>query len=154
MTDKELKKLSRLELLEILLEETKENEKLREELGESDAVTRSNAVLMNLIDRLNRTLNKADAVAEKLYEVSERAELQPQDNGGKRVVLSQESKPRKQLKEADKNIIMTDLKLYLRILNYYLSDDEALKALPSDIQRDIRTRTRGILDAKKFKNPD
>ena len=34
MTDKELRKLSRLELLEVLLEESKENEKLRKALVE------------------------------------------------------------------------------------------------------------------------
>ena len=49
VTDKELKRLSRLELLELLLTETRENERLREELekAKKENSIEKSAVLLN-----------------------------------------------------------------------------------------------------------
>ena len=51
MTDKELKKLSKLELLELLLVESRENERLREEL---EQMKQENSIKKS-VQQLNKT---------------------------------------------------------------------------------------------------
>lgn len=61
MTDKELKKLSRLELLELLLIETRENERLREELDKvkkEKSIEKSAQLLNKTAKQLNDALQK------------------------------------------------------------------------------------------------
>ena len=68
MDDKELRKLNRQEILEILLEVTKENESLKEELQETKKLLKSRTL----------TLEKAGNIADaslKLSGVFERAQL-------------------------------------------------------------------------------
>lgn len=62
MTDKELKKLSRLELLELLLTESRENERLREEL---ERVKKENTVEKSA-QQLNETSKQLDSALQKL----------------------------------------------------------------------------------------
>ena len=59
MTDKELKKLSRLELLELLLVESRENERLREELAiakKENSIEKSLEHLNDISQRLETVL--------------------------------------------------------------------------------------------------
>lgn len=157
MTDKELKKLSRLELLEILLEETKENEKLRAELKTANKIIKNATILSELIGKMDNTLDQAQNFTTKLHRMTEGIsqvnspaqrsyfnENQPRQN-----VFSASSAEIKSAKASDASHNISDKKLYVDILNYYLSNEAALNALPYDIQNDIRTRLRGILDAKK-----
>lgn len=61
VTDKELKKLSRLELLELLLAETRENEKLREELAKAkkeNSIEKSAVILNETAKQLDEALQK------------------------------------------------------------------------------------------------
>ncbi|MBR3753724.1 MAG: hypothetical protein IKK49_01300 [Clostridia bacterium] len=62
MTDKELKKLSRLELLELLLTESRENERLREEL---ERINAENAVEKSA-QHLNETAKQLDSALQKV----------------------------------------------------------------------------------------
>ena len=65
MTDKELKKLSRLELLELLLTETRENEKLREELDKikkENSIEKSAQLLNETAKQLDETLKRLSLV--------------------------------------------------------------------------------------------
>ena len=62
MTDKELKKLSRLELLELLLTESRENERLREEL---DRVKKENTVEKSA-QHLNEMSKQLDSALQKV----------------------------------------------------------------------------------------
>ncbi len=71
MTDKELKKLSRLELLELLLTESRENERLREEL---EKIKQEN-VIMKSVQYLNETSEILDQTAQKLGETLQQASL-------------------------------------------------------------------------------
>ena len=61
MTDKELKRLSRLELLELLLQETRENEKLRAELAKAkkeNGIEKSAVILNETAKQLNEALQR------------------------------------------------------------------------------------------------
>lgn len=64
MTDKELKKLSRLELLELLLAESRENERLRAEL---EQIKQENTIKKN-VQKLNEISENLDETSEKLSE--------------------------------------------------------------------------------------
>ncbi|MEE1065893.1 MAG: hypothetical protein UH249_07165 [Acutalibacteraceae bacterium] len=67
MTDKELKKLSRLELLELLLIETKENERLKTEL---EKIKKENSIEKSA-QLLNETANQLDAALQKVTTISD-----------------------------------------------------------------------------------
>ncbi len=62
MTDKELKKLSKLELLELLLVESRENERLRAEL---EQIKQENAIKTS-VQQLNETAENLGETSEKL----------------------------------------------------------------------------------------
>lgn len=69
MTDKELKKLSRLELLELLLNESRENERLRTELDKlknENSVQKSAQHLNEASDKMNESLQNAAVLADTL----------------------------------------------------------------------------------------
>jgi hypothetical protein len=69
VTDKELKKLSRLELLELLLIETRENERLKEEL---EKIKKENSIEKSA-QLLNETANQLDAALQKVSSISDAA---------------------------------------------------------------------------------
>ncbi len=71
MTDKELKKLSRLELLELLLAESRENERLREEL---EKIKLENTINKSA-QQLNETSESLDRTTEKLGEALQQVSL-------------------------------------------------------------------------------
>ena len=62
MTDKELKKLSKLELFELLLVESRENERLREEL---EQMKQENSIKKS-VQQLNKTAENLAEISEKL----------------------------------------------------------------------------------------
>ena len=65
MTDKELKRLSRLELLELLLTETRENEKLRAELAKAkkeNGIEKSAVILNETAKQLNEALQRVSSL--------------------------------------------------------------------------------------------
>lgn len=157
MTEKELKKLSRLELLEILLEGTKENEKLRAKLENANDIIKNATILSEFIDKMNDTLGQAQGFTTKLCQITEdmsavRSQVQSlcvsQGQPGEKAfpVHSKENKP---AKSADAANSISDKNLYVGILNYYLANDSALSALPDDLQNDIRARLKSILESKK-----
>lgn len=66
MTDKELKRLSRLELLELLLTETRENERLREELAKAkkeNSIEKSATLLNETAKQLDEALKKVSSMS-------------------------------------------------------------------------------------------
>ncbi len=75
MTDRELKKLSRAELLELLLEESKENEKLRAQVKEMEEQLKDRRILLGQAGsiaeaalRLNGVFEAAEAAAAQYVE--------------------------------------------------------------------------------------
>ncbi|MBR3767911.1 MAG: hypothetical protein IKL10_06705 [Clostridia bacterium] len=157
MTDKELKKLSRLELLEILLEETKENEKLRSELETANNIIKNATIFSDLIGKMNNTLNDAQSFTTELRQITDdmsRCNSRKEISNGNQCPSRQNDIPtllneNKSPNSANNTNIISDKKLYISILKYFLANESALNSLPFDIQSDVRTRLRGILDAKK-----
>lgn len=75
MTDRELRKLSRAELLELLLEETRENEKLRAQVEEMEEQLKDRRILLGQVGsiaeaalRLNGVFEAAEAAAQQYLE--------------------------------------------------------------------------------------
>lgn len=75
MTDKELRRLSRAELLEMLLVQTEENERLRERLDEAEAALNDRRIeieragsLAEASLRLNKVFTAADEAARQYLE--------------------------------------------------------------------------------------
>lgn len=122
MTEKELRKLSRLDILELLLEQTKINEQLRLEIAELQGSDKKFNSIENL-QKLNSQLSSALAYTDTLVKKVQK----PQNTSDKK---------------SDKNI-------YSRIMYYYLKNDSALAHLPADLQDDIRERLRKITHESK-----
>lgn len=75
MTDRELRKLSRAELLELLLEETRENEKLRAQVEEMEEQLKDRRILLGQAGsiaeaalRLNGVFEAAEEAAQQYLE--------------------------------------------------------------------------------------
>ncbi len=144
MTDKELRKLSRLELLELLLEASRENEKLREKLEKlkqeknaARSIENLSATTKQVSTVLEYANNLTDTLRKTTHEVVT-AGVKPQ---GERSTV--------QRTPEDKQPVISDRSLYWRIMNVYAKNDEALDVLPDDIRNDVRDRIRGIIESRK-----
>lgn len=148
MTDKELRKLSRLELLEVLLEESKENEKLRKALKNSKseaAMTEGIKKISDMTKQVNEVLEFANSLSINLKEAAKRASLNSLDTYRPEAVGSAAQNSSSQAAgEADRE-------LYWRILAFYAKNESALNSLPSDIQSDVRFRINKVLSSIKNK---
>lgn len=71
MTDKELKKLSKLELLELLLVESRENERLRAELEQ----IKQESTIKTSVQQLNETAENLGKTSEKLDDALQKISL-------------------------------------------------------------------------------
>lgn len=144
MTDKELRKLSRLELLELLLEASRENEKLKEKIAKMKQ--ESNAA--KSIENLSATTKQVSTVLEYANNLTDTLRKTTHE------VVTAGTKPqseRSSVQKApeEKQPVISDRNLYWRIMNVYAKNDEALNVLPDDIRNDIRDRIRGILESRK-----
>lgn len=157
MTDKQLKKLSRLEILELLLEQTKINEQLRieidelkNELNESnsiDALGKLTQQLQGALENLNgqtvkmeTLLSDFDRKNDNLPQPEEANENQPE---------KADEKPREAEITIKEQKRYSNINLYSRLMYFYYKNDDALNALPDDVQRDVREKLRGILNGEK-----
>ena len=144
MTDKELRKLSRLELLELLLEASRENEKLKEKIAKMKQ--ESNAA--KSIENLSATTKQVSTVLEyanSLTDTLRKTTHEVVTAGTK----TQRERSSVQKAPEEKQPVISDRNLYWRIMNVYAKNDEALNVLPDDIRNDIRDRIRGILESRK-----
>lgn len=144
MTDKELRKLSRLELLELLLEASRENEKLKEKIAKMKQ--ESNAA--KSIENLSATTKQVSTVLEYANNLTDTLRKTTHE------VVTAGTKPqseRSSVQKApeEKQPVISDRNLYWRIMNVYAKNDEALDVLPDDIRNDVRDRIRGILESRK-----
>lgn len=85
MTDKNLKKLSRADLLELLLEESKENERLREKLRVASEKLKDKTILIQNAGsiaeaamQLNKVFEAAEAAAQQYVENVRRMAIDPE----------------------------------------------------------------------------
>ena len=144
MTDKELRKLSRLELLELLLEASRENEKLREKLDKlkqekntAKSIENLSAATKQVSTVLEYANNLTDVLRKTTHEVVS-ANSKTQDERAK-ITKTPE----------DKQNAVSDRKLYWRIMSFYAKNEEALNLLPADISGDVSSRIREILESRK-----
>ncbi|MBQ3135930.1 MAG: hypothetical protein IJB74_00465 [Clostridia bacterium] len=143
MTDKELRKLSRLELLELLLEATEENEKLKEINGKLKEENETAGNIKNLSAatcRVENALKYANELISTLKNTSD--ELEP---------TSSKASVEKE-KNAPKYISHTDRDIYCRMLCFFAKNEDKLKIFPDDIEYDIKTRIRNILERGRQNN--
>ena len=117
MTDKELKKLSRLELLELLLAETRENERLREELEK--------AKNENSIEKSAQLLNEtAKQLDDALQRVSSLGSEKPVDEPAPVRFVTP---GRKTSSEDNVNLLTTISKDIIEYTAKYLGDNKKIK---------------------------
>lgn len=135
MTDKELRKLSRLELLELLLEASNENRKLREKIKilRAENKTAQNIENLSLVtSQVESALKYANSLTDNL-KASTQVRTVSVDN--KETQVSSEA--------------MADRELYIRMLCFFAKNDDKLNVFPADVENDVRARIRTILDRNK-----
>ena len=138
MTDKELRKLSRLELLELLLEASKENRKLKEQIKRLKIENKTTQNIENLsviTGQVENALRYANNITDTLKTTSGEDSL-PEDN-----VQNNKSEIRQEP--------LSDVELYKRMLHFFAKNDDKLSVFPDDIENDVRTRIRSILEKRK-----
>ena len=131
MTDKELRRLSRLELLELLLEASKENQQLKEQVERLtlENKTTQNIENLSVITRqVENTLKYANNITGILKTGS--ADTVPatanadSDASGNR---------------------LSDKEIYRRILLFFANNNSKLDVFPDELGEDIRTRLNSLL---------
>ncbi len=135
MTDKELRKLSRLELLELLLEASNENKKLKEKIValKADIKTAQNIENLSMVaSQVENTLKYANSLTDNLKTVAK--------DGPKNII----STTGRQINSDG----ISDRELYIRMLGFFAQNDDKLSVFPDEIENDVRTRIRSILEKK------
>lgn len=135
MTDKELRKLSRLELLELLLEVSNENKKLKEIIItlKAESKTAQNIENLSLVARqVENTLKYANRLTDSLKTIV---------NGESKSVSIQET-------QANPDLIQ-DRDIYILMLRFFIQNDDKLNVFPADIENTVRMRIKSILERKK-----
>ncbi len=138
MTDKELRKLSRLELLELLLQASKENKKLTEQIEKLKAENKTTQNIENLsllTNQVENVLKYANSITDTL-KTADRAVVPQSDSSA--VSRSEET-------ANQSTAVLSDKEIYTRILCFFSKNDEKLSVFPADIENDIRTRINSIL---------
>lgn len=158
MTDKELKKLSRLELLELLLTESRENERLKEELEEAkreNTIERSAMYLSDTSKQLEGALQKVSSMISALSCAE-----------GKIVVTSavqqdfSESLVNESISEIAVNTVevneqdrqptedstdkYVDFNIYKNLIVFFINNPESLNVLPDDLRQTVLDRIEEI----------
>ena len=146
MTDKELRKLSRLELLELLLESSKENSKLKEKI---DSLTAENKTTQNIenLSVITRQVESALKYANSLTGVLESVsnEVASSDSEAKK---ASNNRPKKS-KTCAETDPLSDVEIYRRMLSFFARNDDKLNVFPADIENDVRARINSILEKRK-----
>lgn len=138
MTDKELRKLNRLELLELLLEASKENKKLKEQIKRLQLENKTTQNIENLsviTGQMETALRYANNITDTLRPSSNVTDNTKDNNAVSRPEVKGES--------------LSDVEIYKRMLLFFANNDDKLSVFPEDIKNDVRARLRSILERKK-----
>lgn len=135
MTDKELKKLSRLELLELLLDVSKENRKLKDYIKKLRADNET-AQSIEHLSVITRQVENALEYANNLTRTLEGASDKP---------LPSTASVKNTTVKSD---TVSDVDIYRRMLCFFAKNDDKLNVFPADIENDVRERIRSILEGK------
>lgn len=134
VTDKELRKLSRLELLELLLEVSNENKKLKEKIItlKAESKTAQNIENLSLVSRqVENTLKYANSLTDSL-----------------KTVVKDESKSVSIQETQAKPDLIHDRDIYIQMLRFFVQNDDKLNVFPADIENIVRMRIKSILERK------
>lgn len=124
MTEKELKKLSRLELLELLLEVSTENQDLKDRIEKLNAELNTNRNVEQLataIGRVENALMHADRLTAMM-----------------KATLCENDK----INTSDQEPSLLDKEIYRCLLHLYAEDKKLLSALPLELQIAIEERVK------------
>ena len=136
MTDKELRKLSRLELLEMLLDVTKENEKLRKQLDE----TREENKAASSIENLSAAAVKINSALEYVNSLAVNLQGKKQE--------SAEAEAAAAITSDEVVIPVSDLELYAHIIAFFAVNDKALDVLSEDLRFKVEKRITKLLEKR------
>ena len=144
MTDKELRKLSRLELLELLLEAGKENEKLKKEIETLKVENRT----AESIEQLSTATKQIENALEYANSITDTLKNSPEGTSPTVILLEKDGTKKEVPATPD---TPSDQEIYRQLLNHFLHNDEALNSFPDYIQRNVRTRIKSILEKRSIK---
>lgn len=135
MNEKKLKKLNRLELLELLFEVSKENEQLKEENSELKRLLDNNSSDIKSATSLASSVKSLEAAVTEIKEISEKISV-PSDSADVREVHVYHSSPdsRTGLMSVD------DTELFLNILKLFRQKPFLASVLPDDIRKAVTYR--------------
>ena len=143
MTDKELRKLSRLELLELLLEASKENKQLKEKINELQI---ENKTAQN-IENLSVATRQVESALKYANSLTDNLKTSSGDSG----MTDGENKKGNGQKADKPNTApdpLSDVEIYKRMLSFFARNDDKLGVFPEDIENDVRARIRSILEKR------
>ena len=149
MTDKELRRLSRLELLELLLESGKENEKLRQEIKRLEHENKT----VDSIENLSEISKQLEAALEYTNSISHNIKSAPVRAASVAEVTQKapaEAKHKAAAESKAESGPMTDVQIYKRMLNFFANNDGKLSVFPADLENDVRARIKSLLERKKY----
>ncbi len=143
MTDKELKKLSRLELLELLLQASNENKKLKKQIDRLSVENKTTQNIENLHEitrQVENTLKYANGLTDSLKTTL--SEVVPLKNNA-------DNANAKKNETSVKSGSLSDVEIYRRMLYFFANNDDKLNVFPADIENDVRARIKSILERRK-----
>ncbi len=152
MTDKELRKLSRLELLELLLKESRENEKLKAEL-EKQKIENS---IEKTTERLEKTANQFNTSFQSLETLVSMMKGFISENKPESSESSTEYSPEhlEDYLTFKTKKMSADTDLYKRLMQHFARNTDKLTYLPHELKEDIITRLAELQGKTKFTEKD
>ena len=132
MTDKELRKLSRLELLELLLKESKENRELKAELEKIKSVEKTTEQLKETAAQFDTSMQNAESLVAMLRKLVFGEGAAEASGSG--------TKTKDNLYTASRKKVLTDIDIYRRLMVFFSRDADALSLLPDRLREDVIRR--------------
>ena len=135
MTDKELRKLSRLELLELLLKESKENRELKAELEKiksEKSIEKTTEQLKETAAQFDTSMQNAESLVAMLRKLVFGEGAAEASGSG--------SKTKDNLDTASRKKVLTDIDIYRRLMVFFSRDADALSLLPDRLREDVIRR--------------
>ena len=148
MTDKELRKLSRLELLELLLEASKENRKLKEKINRLIA---ENQTAKN-IENLSVVTHQVESVLKYANSLTNSLKSGSVDIVSSYSALKADSTPKVEEIETKieehetKTDSPNDKEIYLKMMCFFAKNEDKLDVFPDELETVVRERIRNILE--------
>lgn len=138
MTDRELKKLSRLELLELLLEVSKENEDLKAKVKKLESENEA----AESIEKLSVAASHLNIALEYARGITDSLSKNPRSS-------TENETPVYYRASEEKTKAREDAELYCSIMSYYAKNREAFDSLPEELRNSVKNRIIVIFENRK-----